>query len=109
MEELFEWLLKHKIHTPDIIFLEVNMPLMNGWECLKKLKDSSNFKNIPIVMYSTSSTKKDVEMAYSLGAMLFLKKPENFSELSKILEILATSSQDSLLSRLTEFESVKFN
>jgi CheY-like chemotaxis protein len=107
--ELFELLSRHDTYKPDIIFLDINMPIMNGWDCLKKLKDSSNYKNIPIIMYSTSSAKKDIEMAYSLGALLFLKKPVDFRELSNILEVVATSPGDSLLSRLKAFQSVKVN
>jgi len=107
--ELFEVLSKYNTGKPDVIFLDINMPLMNGWECLRKLKGSSNYMNIPAIMYSTSSAKKDIDKAYSLGALLFLTKPEDFRELSKILEIVATSSQDSLISQLKGFESVKVN
>ena len=82
---------------------------MNGWECLRKLKESPGYQSIPIIMYSTSSAKKDIDMAYSLGALLFLTKPDNFKELSTILEIVATCSPESLLSRLREFQSVKVN
>jgi CheY-like chemotaxis protein len=102
--ELFELLAKDR---PDIIFLDINMPVMDGWDCLRKLKANAEYRSIPAVMYSTSSAKKDVDMAYSLGAALFLTKPESFSRLSKILEIVATTNQGSLVSRLQEFEDVK--
>ena len=105
--ELFELLSKPDRGKPDIIFLDINMPLMNGWDCLKKLKEDADLSNIPIIMYSTSSAKRDIEMAYSLGALFYLKKPENFRELSKILEIVATNTQDSLVSQLKGFVSVK--
>ena len=107
--ELFELLSRNNTDKPDVIFLDINMPIMNGWECLRKLKDSPNYKSIPTIMYSTSTAKKDIDMAYSLGAMIFLTKPEDFRELSEILEIVATSSQDSLLSQLKGFKSVKVN
>jgi CheY-like chemotaxis protein len=107
--KLFEWLSTLDADKPDIIFLDINMPLMNGWECLQKLKDTSNFKNIPTIMYSTSSAKKDVDKAYSLGAQLFVTKPDDFSELSKFLQVVATSSADSLPSQLKGFNNVKVN
>lgn len=107
--ELFELLYQRNIDNPDVIFLDINMPIMNGWECLRKLKGNADYKNIPIIMYSTSSAKKDIELAYSLGAELFVTKPEDFRELSKILEIVATSSKDALSSELKGFESVKVN
>lgn len=105
--ELFEFLSRKDAIRPDVIFLDINMPVMNGWECLRKLKDSSHYRSIPIIMYSTSSAKKDIDMAYNLGAILFVTKPEDFKELSSILEIVASASQDSLASRLKGFNSVK--
>lgn len=107
--ELFKLLTKHNVNNPDVIFLDINMPIMNGWECLKKLKDNTDYNSIPIIMYSTSSAKRDIDMAYSLGAQLFLTKPEDFGELSQILEVVATSSRDTLLSQLRGFKSVKVN
>lgn len=107
--ELFKLLSIRTANIPDVIFLDINMPMMDGWECLKELKKSSNYSRIPIIMYSTSSAKQDIDRAYSLGAQLFLTKPEDFSELSKILETVAVSSQDSLTSRLKGFKSVKLN
>src|ERR1700761_4786945 len=66
--KLFEVLSKH---TPDVIFLDINMPKMGGWECLEKLKNSSEYNQIPVIMYSTSCAKKDIARAYDLGALLF--------------------------------------
>lgn len=85
------------------------MPVMNGWECLKRLKGNSYYKGIPIIMYSTSGAKMDVDLAYDLGVDLFLTKPEDFGELSSILEIVATTSRDSLSRQLKGFKCVKMN
>lgn len=102
--KLFEVLSKH---TPDVIFLDINMPKMGGWECLEKLKNSSKYNHIPVIMYSTSSAKKDIAMAYRLGALLFITKPEEFKELSNILEIIGTGLQPAQISRLAQFTSVR--
>jgi CheY-like chemotaxis protein len=107
--ELFELLSKQNTNKPDVIFLDINMPVMNGWECLKKLKGNANYKSIPTIMYSTSSAKQDIDMAYDLGALVFVKKPEDFRELSRILEVVATSSKETLVSQLKGFKSVKVN
>ena len=107
--DLFQLLADHQTDKPDVIFLDINMPIMNGWDCLRKLKNDADYSSIPVIMYSTSSAPKDINMAYSLGALLFLTKPEDFRELSEILRIVATSAQDSLLSRLKGFESLKVN
>lgn len=82
---------------------------MNGWECLKKLKNDANYRSIPAVMYSTSSAKKDIEMAYNLGALFYLTKPEDFHELCKILEVVVTNPDESLIKSLSGFDNVKLN
>lgn len=105
--EVFEFLSGPETGKPDVIFLDINMPVMNGWECLKKLKSTEDFSQIPTIMYSTSSAKKDIDQAYRLGASLFLTKPEDFKELCKILEIVATNPQESLIDHLRGFRSVK--
>ena len=105
--EVFDFLSRHGSGRPDVIFLDINMPIMNGWDCLKRLKNDPDLSNIPAIMYSTSSAKKDIDLAYSLGASLFLTKPEDFRELCKILEIVATNPQESLSEHLRGFANVK--
>jgi CheY-like chemotaxis protein len=107
--QLFDHLSNRPTEKPDIIFLDINMPMMDGWECLKKLKESSSYKTIPTIMYSTSSAKRDIEMAYRLGAQLFVTKPEDITELAEILKIVASHSQESLRGHLWGFNSVKVN
>lgn len=102
--KLFELLLKER---PDVIFLDINMPKMGGWESLKSLKNNSSYSGIPVIMYSTSSAKKDIQRAYNLGALLFITKPEDFTELSKILEIVAAGLQEEQIRRLKEFTSIR--
>ena len=92
---------------PDIIFLDINMPIMDGWECLKKLKSDSSYHDIPVIMYSTSSAKRDIDMAYNLGARLFMTKPEDFRELTAVLGTIALELPELSLSRLQQFNSIK--
>ena len=106
-QELFEFLSYEGREKPDLIFLDINMPIMNGWQCLTKLKTDLRWKDIPAVMYSTSSARRDIDLAYELGAMLFVTKPEDIDELRNILEVLATNSEESLLTELKKFSSVK--
>lgn len=77
-----------EIAIPDIIFLDINMPIMNGWQCLSMLKEQELYKNIPVIMYSTSSHLEDVEKAEQLGALCFFTKPRDFKTLKKSLEIV---------------------
>ena len=73
-----------KDRLPDIIFLDLNMPCKNGQECLREIKKMQQLKSIPVVMYSTSSSRIDVENAYKEGANLYVKKPNSYAELKKI-------------------------
>jgi CheY-like chemotaxis protein len=77
-----------KADLPDIIFLDINMPEMNGWDSLTELKRNSSLRNIPVVMYSTSSTHRDKQEAKKLGANFFYTKPDTFGQLKLFLENL---------------------
>jgi CheY-like chemotaxis protein len=81
--------LKKRTVLPDIIFLDLNMPLMNGFECLSKMKNDKKLCEIPIVIFTTSRNPEDAQATHQLGANFFLSKPNDFSELkAKIKRIL---------------------
>ena len=84
---------------PEILFLDLNMPFMNGYECLSQLKNESRLSKIPVVIFTTSNDPKDAEITHQLGAEVFLSKPNEFSLLREKLEkILALDfSADSQL------------
>lgn len=78
----------HQINVPpppDLIFLDLNMPVMNGYECLSYLKTEDRYKNIPVVIFTTSQSLTDIEKSRQLGAELFFTKPTNFNTLCKKL------------------------
>lgn len=77
--------------NPDLIFMDVNMPIMNGWECLKVLKKDKKYQNIPVIMISTSSHKKDVDTASDLGCIGYFVKPNNFNDLKYILNSITSN------------------
>lgn len=81
---------------PELIFLDVNMPVMNGWQCLKLLKASSRYKDIPVIMISTSSHKREMDIASDLGALCYFVKPHNFNELVRMLKVIASNLGDGL-------------
>lgn len=70
---------------PDYIFLDVNMPKMNGIDCLRSIKDFWHLKNTKIFMYSTTSENLVMEKSKALGALDFIIKPASPSTLKKIL------------------------
>ena len=81
-----EFLLGKEPITPDLIFLDINMPEMNGWRCLTELKNTPPLRHIPVVMYSTSIMKMDGQKALSLGAIGIYQKPERFEGLKQLLK-----------------------
>jgi CheY-like chemotaxis protein len=93
-QELIAKLNSEEFDRPQLIFIDVNMPEMNGWECLQVLKQSEHLKDIPVVMYSTSSLAKNAQMAANFGAFCFYEKPSNFLLLKEFLEILVSTSLD---------------
>jgi CheY-like chemotaxis protein len=87
-EEALDLLKDEKKHKPDFIFLDLNLPRINGKQCLTELRKMSHLKHVPIIIYSTSSEKRDIEETSKLGAAHFLTKPDKFGELCKALNNL---------------------
>ena len=88
--ELINFLNHEETVLPNIIFLDLNMPILNGIEALKEIKQNDKFKDIAIAIYSTSSSEEDVENTFVLGANIYIKKPSNFNDLKKILSDVVT-------------------
>jgi CheY-like chemotaxis protein len=76
------------IVLPDLIFLDLNMPKMSGIEFLTAIKKNRQHKNIPVIIYSTSSNPEDLRKCQELGATDFITKPSDFKELIKTLSML---------------------
>lgn len=71
---------------PDFIFLDLNMPKVNGRACLAAIKKNTRTNQVPVIIYSTSAEKKDMDETIQSGAAYFLQKPNRFEELSKALD-----------------------
>lgn len=71
--------------NPGSIFLDVNMPRMNGVECLEQLRNIDRLKNVPIFMCSTSSDPKIIAKITALGAREFIVKPSTIAEFAQSL------------------------
>lgn len=84
-------LLKTEKQLPDFIFLDLNMPIKTGFECLKEIRSSEKWKAIKIVILTTSSQREQIKEVYKMGADLYLQKPNSYSTfrdtLSKCLQM----------------------
>lgn len=78
------------VSCPDAILLDLNMPRKSGKECLKELKSTEQFKNIPIVILSTSSSKSDMEYCLTNGATFYIVKPNSYDAMKSIAEKLCS-------------------
>jgi CheY-like chemotaxis protein len=89
-----DYLIQANAILPHILFLDLNMPLKSGMDCLKEIKRIDRLKDITIAIYSTSASSKDIEETFIKGANVYIKKPNDFSKLKKVLtEVISTNWQ----------------
>jgi CheY-like chemotaxis protein len=83
--------LKEEPFNPGLIFIDVNMPRMNGIECLKEIKKIGRLRDVPIYMYSTAADMAIINECKKLGATDFIKKSPAMSELENILSAILSN------------------
>ena len=84
-EELMQLLTAETCELPNVLFLDINMPRKNGFECLAEIKLSDKLKQLPVIMFSTSFEPEVVNLLYKNGAQYFIRKPSEFSQFKKII------------------------
>jgi len=70
-------------HTPDLVFLDVNLPRKNGHEVLKFIKTNDSLKHIPVIMLTTSSSEKDILKSYKNYVNCYITKPVDVDDFLK--------------------------
>ena len=88
--QLMDYLNQPGVRLPNVVFLDLNMPLKNGMECLKEIRMNSRLSELAIVIYSTSGSEQDIEDAFVNGANIYIKKPNDFSKLKSTLAQIIT-------------------
>jgi two-component system response regulator len=80
---------------PALILLDLNLPKVHGFEVLKQLREDAVFKDVPVIILSSSNEERDRAQAQRLGANLYIRKPINFNDFNvvadQIAEFLATT------------------
>jgi len=84
-EQLMQLLTSTSNELPHILFLDINMPRKNGFECLSEIKLNDKLKEVPVVIFSTSYEQEMVNLLYESGAQYFIRKPSEFSSFKKII------------------------
>lgn len=90
--ELIQKIKTKQFSYPEVIFLDVNMPEMNGWETLEHIKNDPGLASVPVIMYSTSSARRDAQKAIEEGALCFYEKPANYVLLKEFLFHIISSN-----------------
>ena len=90
-EQLMSHLSERADRLPHVLFLDLNMPRKNGFECLSEIKHNEKLKDLPVVMFSTSYPRdmhyeNDImKLLYKIGARDYIRKPENFNLLKEVI------------------------
>ena len=84
--ELMEVLQKNDLTFIEMLFLDINMPRKNGFECLTEIRKNEQLKDLPVIVFSTSKESSLVSWMYNSGANLFLCKPSTFQLLKSAIQ-----------------------
>ena len=85
-QELMDFLFRPGIVQPNLIFLDLNMPIKNGMQCLQEIRQNNVLKDLIIAIYSTSSSEQDIEETFVNGANIYINKPASFGKLKEVIE-----------------------
>jgi len=83
--ELMELLSSSGTKFPHAIYLDLNMPRKNGFECLVEMKGNMKLRHLPVFIYSTSINSDMVELVYKSGASHYIRKPAEFQALKEVI------------------------
>lgn len=76
---------------PDLVLLDLNLPGMDGHSLLERMKSDERFKNIPVLVLSSSASADDVQRSYDLSANDYVQKPTNMADFVEIAKSINTS------------------
>jgi CheY-like chemotaxis protein len=84
-DELMSYLDENSERLPHVLFLDINMPRKNGFECLSEIKNNESLKDLPVVMFSTSGSQDKINILFKNGADVYIRKPSNFAQLVQLI------------------------
>ena len=85
-KKLMEILYQRPDQKPDIVFLDLNMPIRNGYECLNEIRaNSGRLKDLHVIVLTTSRQKENIDIVFKLGASRYIVKPSTFTGLKSVL------------------------
>jgi CheY-like chemotaxis protein len=103
-KEAIDFLRTLKGNEPERVFmlLDIKMPVMNGFETLKVIKNDERLKKLPIVMLTTTENPEEVEQCYKLGCNFYIKKPVEYKVFMSIVKDIASFARICILPKVSE-------
>jgi DNA-binding NtrC family response regulator len=86
--QALEWLKDDSHPIPDLIFLDISMPLLNGSKCLAEIKQDNRLVNIPVIIYTTSRNVEESIVLKDMGAVHFISKPRDAEEIYYLVSVV---------------------
>ncbi len=96
-EQLMNWLANETHKLPDVLFLDLNMPRKNGFECLTEIKQNESLKNLPVVIFSTSNAHDQMTSLFKIGADIYIRKPGNLNQLIQLIQHALTMATETII------------
>ena len=75
--------------TPDLVLMDLNLPVIDGFTLLRKIRSEKSTKKIPVIILTSSSEESDIEKSYELGANSYIRKPVDFVEFQKAARLIS--------------------
>jgi len=97
-EQLMDYLFENSEQLPHVLFLDINMPRKNGFECLFEIKKNEKLKDLPVVMFSTSNSQEKVSILFKSGTNIYIHKPDNFSQLVQVIHYAIPMAAENIFS-----------
>ena len=99
-EQLMQRLGNETDKLPDVLFLDLNMPRKNGFECLTEIKQNKKLKNLPVIIFSTSNSHDSMNILFKTGADVYIRKPSNFDQLVKVIKHALPMAYETIVAKV---------
>lgn len=84
--KLMNYLSENSENLPDVLFLDINMPRKNGFDCLSEIKHNKKLQDLQVVMFSTTNSQDTITMLLKGGAQVYIHKPNDFKQLIEVIK-----------------------
>lgn len=85
-EQLMNYLLENTENLPSVVFLDLNMPRKNGFDCLTEIKHDEKLNHLPVVIISTSNSQDAIRVLFKNEAHVYIHKPNDFAKLKQVIQ-----------------------